>query len=102
MFYVIIHIFFFHSNNLPLSRSLSSFYETLRVSSINLENFSYPMTIVLSFVIMLHCCIEVRALDKTLIMAGLSNFQSRVTRSQSYYNALANYFTVGDSIEHMC
>lgn len=99
---MVIHIFFFHSNNNYEILSLSSFYETLSVSSINSENFTYTMTIVLLFVIMLHCCIEVRALNKTLITARLSNFQSRVTPSQSYYNALANYFTVDDSIEHMC
>lgn len=46
---------------------------------------------------------SIRERDKNVtrdIIAGLSNFQSRVTSSQSYYNALAKRFT-DDSIERM-
>lgn len=52
------------------------------------------------FVIMLHCCIQCEN-SRQDIIAGLSNFQLRVTTSQSYYNALAKRFTVGDSIERI-
>lgn len=46
----------------------------------------------------------IRERDKNVtrdIIVGLSNFQSRVTCSQSYYNALAKRFMDDASIEHM-
>jgi len=55
-----------------------------------------------SFVILLHYCIQCRGENlRQDILAGLSNFQSRVTTSQSYYNALAKRFAVDDNIERM-